>query len=492
MTPKNLLIIARLLAVGAILTLLSGWLMEALFEKNQKPQSALDLFPYYKKSVERPYKKIEPLELKSPFLQLADLQIRYKLPDVRSTILYHGNNERPDSISDASRILFSIRGTPHVYSALPKEKIWLSSSQAVREKGLISQATAKWAVIEKSNLEKDQKIKSALAILFIPTTSNSVTVQVEYTPPQTQKVEVEAPKELREFSIPISAPPIVQGESQKWKIAGLSVDSTLLEKQKASWFGKDVFMELLGDEAWKDQRGHERIQFGSGDEAYVIWAKAGDAFIFIDGKWTPEILGSATRGKDLLIIEEIQEKVLLMNLWSHDGSYHMPIQLTKKESLHNHTLKEGREPSFDMKIVGARTQNKWIAEIRGIRFIVHAFDWIFFPLDGKEPSIISSAEFIERYIEGKESGWLMIFQGVKRVQNDSCITGWLFNPPRSNATPVQISLYRSWKKVSVTSSKSAITKKRPMPAFESENSNEIDEEEDDEDEDLLEEDFDEE
>lgn len=387
------------------------------------------------------------LEVQSSFFNLLPIPISYKIPDLRTLILYHGTNRRPDSPADSLKILFSFRGNPTIYTARPKEILYINYDTR--------SGPPKWKV------EQNEKgSKSLLSLSFAPQDTNCI-VSVQFSLPEGQTAAIDSPHELKEFSLPITPLPTTQMEIQKWRIHNQSVDTLLLDKQGAMWYGKDMLMESLGDPDWQYQQERERVQFNNGLDAYVLWVKAGDTYIFEDDLWVPQEVGELTRGKTLLVAESVQDNAILWTLWNEDGSLHIPLQLAKKPN--PLALKTGSTLPCDIKIVGTKSRNKWTSEINGIRTVIGLHDWLIFPMDSKEPIMVDSPTVLEEYIQGRIPGWLLTFQGVKRTPNDQLLTGLLFDPMRSTVTTIEISLYKSWErpKQESTSGKKESSARKP-------------------------------
>ena len=223
---------------------------------------------------------------------------------------------------------------------------------------------------------------------------------------------------------------------QDWKIGFEKVDATLFTRQKAKWYGQDLFLENYGDKEYEHTIGRERIEFGEGDDEnrYVCFAKEGDLLVFSDGKWQSVDAGPQSVGKSLLHAKKINEQSILFDLWDPEGKRKVAIELHKTPE------PPSTATQFDIRLVGARSRKDWIAEIAGARMLLRTDDWLLYH-DGKCERL-TSQEQIDNYLKGQLRGELVILEGTERVDNQICLVGARINESKTKLSPISIPLYK--------------------------------------------------
>lgn len=360
--------------------------------------------------------------LKSHAVSLATIERTVRLPELRSFLTFQGCNERPDLSLSKKRVQFSLRGQSAL-TANAGEKVYLRFENN------------RWTVSEKP---------TSLSVVFTPQEGGGgVDVVVEIQDEKGNSITT--PSEHHRFSLNASALANIHSQQQqKWDVGGMPVEPILLEKQDARWYGKDEMVVALGGEAYAYQVERERIQFGAAASAYVLWVKEGDCFVFDEGKWIAAKPGPETKDKVLLRAKKIDARQLLFDLWNEDGSAHVICVLNRRKEI------KGVLPP-EIKIMGARSQKLWIAEIAGERLVISPTDWLLFS-EGKV-SKIETKKMLDEYISGILDGGLLAFSGIEKADNDTCLVGIFFDPTRSSQENVSIPLYRSWSKDEASSGK---------------------------------------
>lgn len=435
------------ICIALFVTVYSGVLYYGYDSQNQENGQVIAT----SESTEIPYnfRQSVPLQkvLSSPLFALSPVERPLRLPDLRSHITFLGCNERPDLSLSKVKIQFLMRGGTQ-NSVFAGEKVYIRFDSHVN----------RWVVSDKP---------TSLSIMFSPG-NGGVEVKEELVD---EKGNVQQnPTENSHFFMTANASPQHNPSQQKWEIGGLSVDATLLERQGALWVGRDEMVRTLGGEEFEYEAERERIQFGAADAAHVLWAREGDTFIYDGERWEPVELGAESKGKILMRIRNVEEKCLRCDIWSPDGSSHVVCVLNRREDKKSIIFPE-------VKLLGARSQRHWIAEIKGKRVVLSPTDWLLFTDEGCVK--IDSEDFLDDYIQGKKAGVLLVLSGVERAHNKSNLIGTFFDASRSYKEDVSIPLYQS------SGKSSSLTQ---SDDFDDEDDDDVD----DDDDDLLEDDDDDE
>ncbi len=387
--------------------------------------------------------------ISSPFLQLQQKSLTPRLPDLKTTLGYYGSNHRPDISQAGSLVQIGIRGEPIPASIAPQTPLYLRHEYKHNSvRWLFSPNNAPTNIwIEVHPLgTKEAKI----AVFMKDAEGNLIT----------------EPQECASFLLAQGRLPSAPQTAYAWDIEGTRVDASLLSKQKAQWCGKDIFLELLGQEEYPELIGKERISFTQPDgSVYSLFVSKGSSFVFVDGQWHPVELGEASRNKPLLIIQDIDERAIHTEIWDPSGKHKIALQL------HKAPVGKFSTDKLDIKLVGARSRKDWIAEVGGSRMLLRDDDWLLYT--NGEWIKINDVQTLDRFIKGSLKGVLVVLEGVDKTCNDSTLLARVFDETRTQELPLQITLFKSW---------DGKKKKRSSDADEDE-TDEFDEEDDD-DEDL--------
>ncbi len=412
-TPKRLWFIAFLFWVVAILTLL----LSVLFSfQTEEVQEATDQ-AVFSEATHNSFAQKTTLHdaLQNPLFQLSRVDRPLRLPDLRTHLLYFGAGGRPDRALSDSVVQYGLRNVQGVYNTPVSEKISLR----------FDPRTHKWEISSEP---------TSLQIQFIVHIGGAeVLVELEGDDGN----PIITPPELHRFTLGQTPLPPSANTFQEWTIGSWRAEPTILEKQGALWYGRDLVVESLGGEDYEFEAGRERVQFGTGDDVYVLWVGEGDAFVFEEDRWHCVTLGSASMGKSLLRAKNIDQRSILFDLWNEEGSSHVITMLMRRSD----TFDTKMPP---MRLVGALSRKRWIAEIQGKRVVLAPDDWIV--LTSNEYTRIDSSEQLDSYIEGRLSGGLLAFSGIEKIQGESCLVGSFFNTSRSQQDSIAVSLYKSWER----------------------------------------------
>ncbi len=350
-----------------------------------------------------------------PFITLDKTPIQLLLPDLRNSISYHGANQRPDIEKERKSLHFSIRGTPHHVFTTAGEKTYLVYDRNTPGRFSFSSNNAKtglWFVPQAVEYQAE------IAIYMDGCDGQLVTT----------------PQEFHHFftvESPISNQRIITG----WKIGGEQVDTALLYRQKACWHGQDLFLKEYGGNEFLYAQEKERIIFTAEDGEYSCYVGPLDCLVFIDEKWHQVEPGLRSQGNPLLQVKKIDSLAIHFDLWDGEGKNRLLLTLQKTPSptLNQDLLK--------IKVVGAKSKKKWIAEICETRTSINEDDWLL--LSENTCERLSTIEQIENYIQGRMSGTLLVLEGTKRINNMPSLVGKLFNEKRNEYIPVAIPLLKS-------------------------------------------------
>lgn len=415
-TPKRLWIISACFWLSAVgIAIMSGVFFsnveQAVASTTPPSPSSTPL------SIQHSFRQPVSLEeaiASAPF-RLGTIERNIRLPDLRSLLVYYGSNDRPDRSRSHRRLQFGVKGAPAVHSTLAGEKVFFKYDTR----------TNKWQMSDSP---------SPLTVSFHPK-DPAVEVTVEF---QDEKgVTITIPSEFHSFSLSPSPAPAAASQSHQWLCGALPVDASLLDRQGAVWWGEDLVVQAFGGHEMAHEARRQRVQFGSGDNAYVLWVTEGDCFVHDDDRWKAAEPGSDTVGKPLMQAKSIDGRAIHFQLWNAEGTVRQSLDLIHREA-------KGEIQVPEIKVIGARSKKQWIAEIHGKKLTLTPDDWVLLKQDGFVQ--LDNEQLLEDYLQGRLSGNLLAFAGIEKVSGELCLVGTFYDSTRTLQAPFAISLYRSWGK----------------------------------------------
>lgn len=368
--------------------------MEVKSEKESLPQNAFAMNP-------EDYEAIG-----DPFVHLHFVAPTLQLPDLRALLVYCGKNGRPDAQLDKPVLHFSFNGLKQIVSTYAGQPLYLAYDKNAIQKysfSLQNRETPLW-------IEAAIQGNEALISLKMKNENGDV---------------ISTPTTFGHFKLPEKEYVRLAGSS--WEIGKWKVDPTLLSRQKAKWYGKDLFLEKHGGDEYQHLRERQRIDFGEKESTYSVYVKVGDSLIWEGEKWVVLEPGHKSLGLPLMIVKKIDERLLSLELWDVDGKGKIPLNLLRSVD-HVPT----QQLIQDFKFVGARTKSQFVFEVKEERILLKPQDWILLTEDGWKK--LATVEDIDAFVDRKLIGTLFVLHDVK----DDKLNGTLFNPTRTDAQLVEL------------------------------------------------------
>ncbi len=335
-----------------------------------------------------------------------------QLPNLKNHILYFGKDWRPDANPEQQLMHFSLNGGKaqdrEILSIHPGEKVYLTYDEV---KGKSFYAFSK----EPTSFWFEAKIlgETAEVRLFVERSDGTLVT----TPEAHHLLQMEARDQLR-------------SAGGKWMLDETRVDGSLLARQRARWFGKDLFLQEHGGEEYLAEMEKERLQLGLKDDTYVVRIGVGGFLIWKDKRWHAAELGDETRGYPLLQLEKVEERMLRFQLWDVGGQRKMGVNLVKSNEM-------WRFPGQQrIRFVGARTRTLSILEFNDTRIVVGPDEWLLQQESGWIK--LDTIERIEAYVNGDIRGDLFVCEGVQRRDNQQIFVAHVFSSSRSKMENIEL------------------------------------------------------
>lgn len=346
-----------------------------------------------------------------PFLSLQYTPPQMELPNLQPHLSYHGTNKRPDADAGVAWLHFSLKGDSQPASVAAGEPLYLRAGSGGYTFSPNNEETSLWMTAEGGEGEAVVKVRMR----------------------NDEGVVVDEPASYATFTV--KEKEFLGWRGGKWQLGELRVDGTLLARQRARWYGEDVFLDKHGGEAFTASHGKQRVDFGEGEEAYYAFVQEGDCLIWDGSRWRESVPGEESRRSPLLCVKKIADKIMNLELWDVGGNKKMPLNLIKSTEVWFPKVVEQ-----DLKFVGARTRTQSIVELKGERMTLRPQDWLVMTSEGWKK--LSTEKDIDDYVGRKTVGPLFVFRGIEKKGGIPYLLGTLYSPARTVTKDVELAVHK--------------------------------------------------
>ncbi|AGJ64950.1 hypothetical protein FTN76_04425 [Chlamydia trachomatis] len=340
---------------------------------------------------------------------LQDFSIEEELPDLRNQFVFLGCNKRPDARS--GKFFLELATTNAIQEVSLGEKVFLRQGPDEETLVFSAEPTPLWLECRPSSdgrsLDVVVRMKGALG------------------------GAVSSPKERAHFSLSM-APRC----SQTWEIGGMRVEPSIAVKQRIRCVGGDKFLLMHGGADYVIQAAKERVDFESlSGEAYSQYLAVGDVLLWDQDRWVPykTFQGDGTR-VPLLEVKRLDDRMMVIELWSIDGLMSQQITLVKQVSSPIEIAELVKEFSF----VGMRTWSRPIITAGKDRLVLSADDWVIHT--GERWERVTSKRQLEDYLSGKLRSPLLVFERIDKEDGEFVFKGHVFNTQRTVVETISLPL----------------------------------------------------
>lgn len=221
------------------------------------------------------------------------------------------------------------------------------------------------------------------------------------------------------FTLPKRERPYVS-----WELDGMRVDSSLLARQRAKWYGQDLFLVEHGGEEFLEAKERERIDFGE----YCCFVGEGEGLSWKDGLWQRL---EATEGYPLLFVKKVDDQLLTCELWDAEGKSKTELSMMRSKALFPPAPRT-------LQFVAAKTWTQFVLDAGDQRLEVGPGDWLL--LEEGCWNKLEDPEAIDDYVAMRRLGDLLVVEGLARVDGRRVLVGHLFNQVRTAVEPIEIPL----------------------------------------------------
>jgi hypothetical protein len=376
-------------------------IVELLPKKTTLPQGSFTMS-------EEDYNAIGP-----PFLSLRFSPMTLQLPDLKHYLVYYGKNDRPDSSKERALLHFSFVGSSDISSISPNQHLYLvydkNKPQVKYHFSPNNTETSLW-------IDAIPQDKEALVNVSMTNEAGEII----------RKPEQNAQFRLKEKEF-------IRTGLEKWELGKMRVDATLLARQKARWYGRDLFLEKHGGEEYRNFLHKQRIDFGEKEDAYPVYIGTNEALAWLDDKWKEITIGEESRKYPLLVLNKIEDRLIKLDLWDVEGRIKVPINLIKSMDIFPPL---NMEKSF--KFTGSRTRSQFMFEVNNERILISPKDWFLY-INNAWKKLITPQE-IDDYVDRKSVGPLFIVDDIIREDGRQLLLGTVFNSSRTEMKPIEIPL----------------------------------------------------
>ncbi|EPP34657.1 hypothetical protein CP10139811_0671 [Chlamydia ibidis] len=338
--------------------------------------------------------------------------LRERLPDLRREVIFLGSNKRPDA--SGGKFYLELLSTKDRYVATSGEKVYLQFMPTPDD-----------CCFKFSRIPTDLWLECHSGV-----DERSLEVKVVYLGLSQSVVDV--PKDHARFVLTAPAKGLLEG----WEIGGVRVDASFPVKQKMRRLGVDRFLQMHGGPDYAHKAMKERVDFVSlSDENYSRYVAVGDILLWDGDRWQScgEFEGDHSQAP-LMEVKRLDDKVLVIDVWSPDGTSHQAMSLVKVIS----SPIEITEIIKEFEFIGMRTWSRPIINAGGHRLTLSPDDWVVHT--GKSWERIVRADQLEDYLSGKIQGPLFVFDKLDKDARGYVLRGHIFNAQRTLVESVVLPL----------------------------------------------------
>jgi hypothetical protein len=329
-----------------------------------------------------------------------------QLPDLSSHLVYYGGNGRPDA-PRGSGVQVGLKESQEIVTGRIGERLYLalnSSGQSV---------SYSWS-------------QGPTSLWIEPIRADEQLAMVRVALEDEAGNRVATPMERAQLELTADA----ARAGGSWMVGPHKVDNGLLQRQKARWIGRDLFLEMHGGE--QGLQGKQRIDFESGGTgSYSCFVAAGDMLVWRDGKWQAA-LPPDTVGYPLLVLRKVEDRMLQFELWDRSGtsSTEMSLALTPASSSYRGQI--------NLRLVGIDTWTRFMVEMDSKRTVLHVNDWLL--RTGNSWKKLTTAQEIDAYVQGKVAGDLLVLDQIEKRPQGTFLKAHLFGANRTTVEQVELPL----------------------------------------------------
>lgn len=404
-----------LFCLSFLLIAIAGWMMLSRSKTIEIPEIVPRTLNLPKNAFAMPKEAYEAIG--EPFLYLEYVPPTLKLPNLRRYLAYYGKNDRPDSTGDLDSLFFAFtrRGQDDPIPIPAKKPVYLIYDG--------TQQPGKYS-FSPGNTETS---------LWIETYPEEKNATVKVAMKDDKGNIIQTPERLAEFKIPMKN--FMRKGDQQWNIGKWRVDGSLLGRQRARWYGKDLFLQKHGGTEFEEFQERERLEFGEKEEKYSVFLKVGEFVIWDGERWRAPLPGEKTTEYPLLVVKSLNERLMSLEIWSPDGKGKVPLKLIKAREA---WIPQAIQRSF--KFLGSKTRSQFVFEINGERMVLSPQDWLL-RIKDKWKKLVTPNE-IDAYVDRKETGILFVFDGINQTDGNQVLAGTVFNSTRTDSHAVELPIQR--------------------------------------------------
>jgi hypothetical protein len=340
------------------------------------------------------------------------------LPDLRSHLTYYGTNGRPDAIIEGTRLHFALAHNKSPGSTSPGERLYLMyDKKQSPPRYVFSPGNAETSLWIEALQDKSEALVKVGMMNELGEQISEPATYAEFTLPE---------KELARFAT-----------GGNWEIGIWRVDGSLLARQRAHWYGPDLFLENHGGEEFSNVKGKQRIDFGEDEDTYSCYVTVGDNLVWENDRWNEVAPGMDSRGKPLMHLRKIDDRLINFELWDEEGKSRIVLNLIKSNDSW-----APQQVLNDFKFIGARTRTQCAFEIDEERMLLKPQDWLL-QTDDDGWVKLETPEEIDDYVNRKLTGTLFIFDGLVKKEDKQLLTGLIYNSARTEVHTMEMAVQQS-------------------------------------------------
>lgn len=337
-----------------------------------------------------------------------------QLPNLANEFMYYGMDKRPDAPAEGRSVHLAIRGELEVSTFPIDVPIYLQLQKSESEGNYLfspkRSETPLWIIPQKSEEE------------------GRLTLLVRMRCHDGEIVDHPS----QHATVVLNETPYGRIPQQSWTLGPHRADNSLLARLRCCWGGEDRLLEELGE----SKESIHRLDFGDGEECYSCFVTAGTTLYWDKERWHEAPEGFSTQPYPILTIQEIEDRLLHLEVWNVQGKGHLTLSL-----LRSRDTWQPDQVASSLRILGARSWSRLILEAGQQRLEVSPNDWLFF--EESRWHKLSTPDEIDAVVARRKAGELMIIDKVERKEGRTLLIARLYNKSRSDVKQLELQLTQS-------------------------------------------------
>lgn len=211
-----------------------------------------------------------------------------------------------------------------------------------------------------------------------------------------------------------------------------SQEPFIKELKTAEFYAQDLLVQKYGGNEYASWRNKGIIELVSATQTYACFVSAGEYLAYIDGEWRVVPFDALPSAKPIARVKTLSARAIELEIWDSAGFYPIGWKLGESQKIGRIQLRPEAMPAK----ARMRNASQVSCALGKRRMILRQGDWLLKTATGWRN--LRRLDEVERYLEHRLKGELLIFDGIENEQGRFLMKGHLFDETRTLAQPFSI------------------------------------------------------